>query len=150
MLDHVDLIGGLFAMPKRYMVDLHHVVARDKYIANTHVATALGFVLSAALAILVDRGKIKWDDRVIDHMPWFRMYDAWVTREITIRDLLVHRSGLGLGQCDLMFVPRTNLTRKQTVERVAYLKPKTSFRSSYAYDNILYAVAGQLIEEGES
>ncbi|WP_447762917.1 serine hydrolase [Sphingopyxis panaciterrae] len=102
---------------------------------------------AAALAILVDEGKIGWDDPVIEHMPWFRMYDPWVTREITIRDLLVHRSGLGLGQGDLMFVPRTHLTRKQTVERVAYLKPATSFRSSYAYDNILYAVAGQLIEE---
>ena len=102
---------------------------------------------AAALAVLVDEGKIGWDDPVIQHMPWFRMYDPWVTREITIRDLLVHRSGLGLGQGDLMFVPRTHLTRKQTVERVAYLKPKTSFRSAYAYDNILYAVAGRLIEE---
>ncbi|MEG3181334.1 serine hydrolase [Sphingomonas sp. LT1P40] len=102
---------------------------------------------AAALAILVDEGKIAWDDPVIKHMPWFRMHDAWVTREITVRDLLVHRSGLGLGQGDLMFVPRTYLTRKQTVERVAHLKPKTSFRAAYAYDNILYAVAGQLIEE---
>jgi CubicO group peptidase (beta-lactamase class C family) len=102
---------------------------------------------AAALAILVDEGRIAWDDPVIKHMPWFRMYDPWVTREITIRDLLVHRSGLGLGQGDLMFVPRTHLTRKQTVERVAHLKPRTSFRSAYAYDNILYAVAGQLIEE---
>lgn len=102
---------------------------------------------AAALAILVDEGRIAWDDPVIEHMPWFRMYDPWVTREITIRDLLVHRSGLGLGQGDLMFVPRTHLTRRQTVERVAHLKPKTSFRSAYAYDNILYAVAGQLIEE---
>lgn len=104
-------------------------------------------VTAAALALLVDEGKIAWDDPVIRHMPWFRMYDPWVTREITIRDLLVHRSGLGLGQGDLMFVPRTNLTRRQTVERVAHLKPRTSFRSAYAYDNILYAVAGQLIEE---
>lgn len=102
---------------------------------------------AAALAILVDEGKIAWDDPVIKHMPWFRMSDPWVTREITVRDLLVHRSGLGLGQGDLMFVPRTKLTRRQTVEHVAYLKPKTSFRSGYAYDNILYAVAGQLIEE---
>jgi len=101
----------------------------------------------AALAVLVDEGRIAWDDPVIKHMPWFRMYDPWVTREMTIRDLLVHRSGLGLGQGDLMFVPRTNLTRKQTAERVAFLKPRTSFRSAYAYDNILYAVAGQLIEE---
>src|SRR4029453_10267819 len=52
---------------------------------------------TAALAILVDRGKIKWDDKIIDHMPDFRMWDPWVTREMTIRDLLVHRSGLGLG-----------------------------------------------------
>lgn len=102
---------------------------------------------AAALAILVDEGKIGWDDPVIKHIPWFRMYDAWVTREITVRDLLVHRSGLGLGQGDLMFVPRTHLTRRQTVERVAHLKPKTSFRYAYAYDNILYTVAGQLIEE---
>ncbi|QDX27938.1 serine hydrolase [Sphingomonas suaedae] len=102
---------------------------------------------AAALAILVDRGKIKWDDRVIDHMPWFRMYDPWVTREITIRDLLVHRSGLGLGAGDLLYVPRGSLSRKETVKRLAHIKPASSFRSGYAYDNILYAVAGQLIEE---
>ena len=65
----------------------------------------------AALAILVDQGRIGWDDKVIDHMPDFRMYDPWVTREMTVRDLLVHRSGLGLGAGDLLFVPRSNLTR---------------------------------------
>jgi CubicO group peptidase (beta-lactamase class C family) len=101
----------------------------------------------AALAILVDRGKIKWDDKVIDHMPDFRMWDAWVTREMTIRDLLVHRSGLGLGAGDLLFVPNSDLSRKETVKRLRYIKPATSFRSAYAYDNILYMVAGQLIEE---
>ena len=101
---------------------------------------------SAALAMLVEEGKIKWDDPVIDHLPDFRMYDPWVTREITIRDLLTHRSGLGLGQGDLMFVPATTLSRADTVRRVRYLKPETSFRSSFAYDNVLYIVAGQLIE----
>src|SRR3546814_20618793 len=102
---------------------------------------------AAALAILVDEGKIAWDDPVIKHMPWFRMYDAWVTREITIRDLLVHRSGLGLGQGDLMFVPRTHLTRKQTVRRAAFLKPVQIFRSAYAYDNIPFALLGQFTQE---
>jgi len=102
---------------------------------------------AAALAILVDQGKLGWDDRVIDHMPSFRMYDPWVTREITVRDLLVHRSGLGLGAGDLLFVPRGSLSRKETVKRLAYIKPATSFRSGYAYDNILYMVAGQLIED---
>lgn len=102
---------------------------------------------TAALATLVDAGKIDWDDKVIDHLPWFRMYDPWVTREMTIRDLLVHRSGLGLGEGDLLFVPRTSLSRRESVRRLQYLKPATSFRSAYAYDNVLYMVAGQLIEE---
>jgi CubicO group peptidase (beta-lactamase class C family) len=102
---------------------------------------------NAALATLVDEGKIKWDDRVIDHMPDFRMWDPWVTREMTIRDLLVHRSGLGLGEGDLLFLPNSTLSRKETVRRIRYLKPATSFRSGYAYDNILYMAAGQLIEE---
>jgi CubicO group peptidase (beta-lactamase class C family) len=102
---------------------------------------------NAALATLVDQGKIGWDDKVIDHMPDFRMWDPWVTREMTIRDLLVHRSGLGLGQGDLLFLPNSTLSRKETVRRIRYLKPATSFRSDYAYDNILYMAAGQLIEE---
>ena len=102
---------------------------------------------NAALATLVDQGKIEWDDKVIDHMPDFRMWDPWVTREMTIRDLLVHRSGLGLGQGDLLFLPNSTLSRKETVRRIRYLKPATSFRDRYAYDNILYMAAGQLIEE---
>jgi CubicO group peptidase (beta-lactamase class C family) len=101
----------------------------------------------AALGVLVDEGKIGWDDKVIDHLPGFQMYDSWVTREMTIRDLLVHRSGLGLGAGDLLFVPRTNLSRSESVRRLRYIKPATSFRSAYAYDNILYMVAGQLIED---
>jgi CubicO group peptidase (beta-lactamase class C family) len=101
---------------------------------------------AAALAILVEDGKLGWDDRVIDYLPDFRMYDPWVTREITIRDLLVHRSGLGLGQGDLMFVPSTGISRADLVRRIRHLKPATSFRSGFAYDNVLYAVAGQVVE----
>jgi CubicO group peptidase (beta-lactamase class C family) len=100
----------------------------------------------AALATLVDSGKIGWDDKVIDHLPGFQMYDPWVTREMTVRDLLVHRSGLGLGAGDLLLVPRGKLSRAEVVARLRYLKPATSFRSGYAYDNILYIVAGAVIE----
>ncbi len=100
----------------------------------------------ADLAILVDQGRIGWDDKVIDHLPGFQMYDPWVTREMTIRDLLVHRSGLGLGEGDLLFVPRSNISRKEAVKRLRYLKPASSFRYGFAYDNILYMVVGQLIE----
>ncbi|MBS0583410.1 MAG: serine hydrolase [Proteobacteria bacterium] len=103
-------------------------------------------VTTAALAVLVDRGRIGWDDKVIDHLPGFAMYDPWVTREITIRDLLVHRSGLGLGEGDLLMVPRGSLSRAESVRRLRYLKPATSFRYGFAYDNVLYMVAGQLIE----
>ncbi|HEY2274378.1 MAG TPA: serine hydrolase [Steroidobacteraceae bacterium] len=103
-------------------------------------------VTVADLAILVDAGKIGWDDRVTERLPGFEMYDPWVTREITVRDLLVHRSGLGLGEGDLLFVPRTNLTRAESVRRLRYLRPATSFRYGFAYDNVLYMVAGQLIE----
>ncbi len=101
---------------------------------------------SAALAVLVDEGRIGWDDKVIDHLPGFQMHDPWVTREMTIRDLLVHRSGLGLGEGDLLFIPNTTRSRTDIVKAVRYLKPATSFRSGYAYDNVLYVVAGQLIE----
>jgi|CXWL01.1.fsa_nt_gi CubicO group peptidase (beta-lactamase class C family) len=101
----------------------------------------------AALAVLVDRGDLDWGDRVVDHLPGFQMYDPWVTREMTVRDLLVHRSGLGLGAGDLLFVPRSNISRAETVRRLRFIEPATSFRSDYAYDNVLYAVAGQLIEE---
>jgi CubicO group peptidase (beta-lactamase class C family) len=102
---------------------------------------------TAALAILVDRRKIKWDDKVIDHLPGFRLWDPWVTREMTIRDLLVHRSGLGLGAGDLLFVPNSDRTRRESVAALRYIKPATSFRSTYAYDNVLYMVAGLLVEE---
>ena len=101
---------------------------------------------TAALAMLVDEGKIRWDDRVIDHVPGFRMYDPYVTREMMVRDLLVHRSGLGLGAGDLMFWPSTDLAPDEIVRRIRFLQPATSFRSRYAYDNILYLVPGQIIQ----
>src|SRR5215475_2135570 len=107
--------------------------------SNTKAFTA------AALAILVDEGKISWDDPVTKHLPGFQMYDPYVTREMTVRDLLTHRSGLGLGAGDLMFFPPTTFTREEIIARLRYIKPATSFRSKYAYDNVLYLVAGQVV-----
>ncbi|MEO8361848.1 MAG: serine hydrolase, partial [Vicinamibacteria bacterium] len=92
-------------------------------------------------------GKLKWDDRVIDTLPGFRLSDPFVTREMTIRDLLVHRSGLGLGAGDLLFWPPTTYNRHQIVERLARIPLATSFRGAYAYDNVLYLVAGEVIEK---
>ena len=101
---------------------------------------------AVALATLVDAGKLGWDDKVSDRLPGFQMYDPWVTREMTVRDLLVHRSGLGLGAGDLLYIPRGSYSRAEIVRRLRYIKPATSFRNAYAYDNVLYVVAGQLIE----
>ncbi len=101
---------------------------------------------SAALAILVDEGKLKWSDRVVDKLPGFRMYDPYATEHMTIRDLLTHRSGLGLGEGDLMIIPNTTRSRTDVVHALRYLKPRTGFREVFAYDNILYIVAGQLVQ----
>ncbi|NMO18203.1 serine hydrolase [Pyxidicoccus fallax] len=102
---------------------------------------------AAALAMLVDEGKLKWDDRVIDHLPSFQMHDPYVTRELTVRDLLVHRSGLGLGAGDLLYFPRSTFTEDEIVAKLRHIPPASSFRSKYAYDNILYLVAGKVIEK---
>jgi CubicO group peptidase (beta-lactamase class C family) len=101
---------------------------------------------SAALAILVDEGKLKWSDRVVDRLPGFQMYDPYATEHMTIRDLLTHRSGLGLGEGDLLIVPSTSRSRADIVHALRYLKPVTGFRETFAYDNILYIVAGALVE----
>jgi CubicO group peptidase (beta-lactamase class C family) len=101
---------------------------------------------TAALGILVDQGKLKWDDKVTDYIPEFKMYDPYVTQEFTIRDLLTHRSGLGLGAGDLMFWPGTNdFTLKDIIYNLRFLKPVSGFRSKFDYDNLLYVVAGEVI-----
>ncbi len=102
---------------------------------------------TAALAILMDEGKLTWDDKVIDYIPEFRMYNGYVTEEFTIRDLITHRSGLGLGAGDLMFWPdSSNFTIKDIIHNLRYLKPVSGFRTKYDYDNLLYMVAGEVVE----
>jgi CubicO group peptidase (beta-lactamase class C family) len=108
--------------------------------SNTKIFTA------TALGILVDEGKVEWDAPVIKYLPSFQMWDPYVTREMTIRDLLVHRSGLGLGAGDLLWWPQSTYTRKEIARRLQFIKPAASFRSAYAYDNVLYLVAGEVIE----
>lgn len=109
--------------------------------SNTKAFTA------TALAILVEEGKLEWEGRVIDYLPWFRLSDPYVTNELTIRDLLVHRSGLGLGAGDLLWWPASTYDRREIVFRLRHVPLKTSFRSAYAYDNVLYTVAGEVIAE---
>jgi len=101
---------------------------------------------SAALGILVDEGKLKWNDRVIDYIPEFRMYNAYVTEEFTIKDLLTHRSGLGLGAGDLMVWPdSSDFKLKDIIHNIRFLKPVSGFRTKYDYDNLLYIIAGEVV-----
>ena len=108
--------------------------------SNTKAFTAL------ALGMLVEEGKLEWDAPVVNYLPQFMMWDSWVTRQITVRDILVHNSGLGLGAGDLLWWPPTTYTPQEIMQRLRYIEPATSFRSAYAYDNVLYLVAGQLIQ----
>ena len=110
--------------------------------SNTKAFTA------TALAMLVDQGKLHWDDRLVDKLPGFRMYDPYASSEMTVTDLLVHRSGLGLGEGDLMMMPTTDRSRDELMHAIRYLKPAHSFRADYDYDNVLYVVAGQLVRGG--
>jgi CubicO group peptidase (beta-lactamase class C family) len=100
---------------------------------------------TAALAGLVDAGKLSWDDPVYQRLPGFVMYDPYVSHEMTIRDLLTHRSGMGLGEGDLLFWPQSTYTRDEIIYKLRFMKPASSFRSHYAYDNLLYMTAGQII-----
>src|SRR5512141_3031627 len=108
--------------------------------SNTKVFTA------TALAMLVEEGKVEWDAPVMLYLPWFALHDPFVTRELTVRDLLVHRSGLGLGAGDLLWWPPSTYDRKEIARRLRHIAPATSYRSAYAYDNVLYLVAGEVIE----
>ncbi len=100
---------------------------------------------TAAIGILVDDGKLHWDDPVITYLPDFQLSDPWVTREITVRDLLIHRSGLGrmIGN-RLQFM--TNRGSDELTYRLRYLEPMASFRAEYIYNNMMYMVAGRVIE----
>ncbi|MRR19306.1 serine hydrolase [bacterium] len=101
---------------------------------------------SAALGILVDEGKIAWETKVIDIIPEFRLYNAYVTEDFNIKDLLTHRSGMGLGAGDLMLWPDSStFTKEEIIHNLRYLKQTSSFRTKYDYDNLLYLVAGEVV-----
>jgi CubicO group peptidase (beta-lactamase class C family) len=103
---------------------------------------------SAALALFVEVGKLKWSDKVIQYLPEFKMEDLWVTKEFNIRDLLTHRIGLRVGAGYLMLWPEPTLfSRDDVINNLRYFQSVGSFRDEYAYDNLLYIVAGQVIAE---
>jgi CubicO group peptidase (beta-lactamase class C family) len=101
---------------------------------------------AATVAILVDDGKLAWDDPVAKHLRGMELADPLASRELRVRDLLCHRTGLGLGAGDLLFWPDTDVTRDQVVRAARQIAPASSFRSRYAYNNLTFVVAGQVVE----
>ncbi|UPG91884.1 serine hydrolase [Luteibacter aegosomaticola] len=134
----LEMGSGVRKLGDPAKVDAH---TRFAIASNTKAFTA------ASLAILADEKKLDMNDRVVDRLPWFQMSDPYVTREMRVRDLLAHRSGLSLGAGDLLYWPATTYTTKEVVERLRYVPLTNSFRAEYNYDNILFAVAGLVIEQ---
>jgi CubicO group peptidase (beta-lactamase class C family) len=97
---------------------------------------------AAAIGMLMDEGKLKWDDPAAKYLPGFQLFDPYASRELTVRDLLCHRSGLERG--DLLWYG-SDLSRDEILRRIRYLKPSTSFRSMFGYQNIMFLAAGQIV-----
>ncbi|MFN5620798.1 MAG: serine hydrolase, partial [Flavobacteriales bacterium] len=100
---------------------------------------------AAALAMLADRGMIRWDDKVRKYLPYFTLYSPYVSEEFTIRDLLCHRSGLDTFSGDLIWYGTTH-SREEVVKRARFLEPSFGFREQYGYSNIGYLAAGLIVE----
>lgn len=120
----------------------------DKVDENTLFAIASNTkaFTAASLAILVDEGKLNWDDKVSKYIPEFQMYDPWVTHELTVRDLVSHRVGLDTFSGDLLWYD-TKYPRDEILRRLRYLKPVSSFRTQFGYQNLMFIAAGKVIEK---
>ena len=116
--------------------------------ANEHTRFAIGSttkaMTAAALAMLVDEGKLSFDDPVTKFIPELQLHDPWVTRELTIRDLLTHRSGLP--GVDLFWATDWKYTDADVIRRLRYIRPTASFRAEWQYNNVMFALGGEIIE----
>ena len=101
---------------------------------------------SALIAMLVQEGKLDWNDKVVDYLPYFKLYDPWVSREMTIRDLLCHRSGLGTFSGDVIWY-KSDLSSEDIIRRAAYLPKAFDFRAGYGYSNLMFITAGEIIKK---
>ncbi len=101
---------------------------------------------TAGLAMLVEEGKLKWDGRVRDHLPYFDLHDPHAAKEMTVRDLVCHRSGLGTFSGDLLWFG-TPYSAREVVSRARLLRPAGTFRADYGYSNLMYLAAGEVLSE---
>ncbi len=113
---------------------------------NFAIASNTKAFTAAAIMILQEEGKLDLDDKVQKYLPWFELYDPYVSKEMTIRDLLCHRSGLATFSGDLIWMASDH-SQQEIVRRARFLKPKYGFREAYGYSNIMYTTAGLIIEK---
>ena len=107
------------------------------------IASTTKAMTAVAIGMLVDEGKLNWDDPVSKHLPSFQLHDPYVTREVTVRDLLTHRAGLG--NADYLWAV-ADLPADRVMEKLRLIKPAYSLRSSFVYQNVMFIAAGQVIE----
>ena len=108
------------------------------------MASTTKAMTAACLGMLVDEGKISWDDPVTKYLPDFQLYDPAVTRELRVRDLLLHNTGVG--NADFLW-EALQIPPGEILHRMRYVKPAYSFRSGFIYQNIMYLAAGNVIEK---
>lgn len=125
---------GRKELGKAQPVDLDTVMAIG---STTKAMTA------TLIGMLVDDGVLGWDDPVTEHLPWFQLFDPWVTREVRLRDLLTHRVGVGAS----LLPASTTLERKEMLKRLRFLSPYAPFRARYDYSNVMYTAAGEVAAE---
>jgi len=125
-----------------------HMSKPDPVDENTlfNIASNSKAFTGTALAMLVEEGKLKWEDPVIKHLPYLKFSDDYVTSHLTVRDLLVHHSGLPAYANDFLLFPPSTFSRKELLLKLKDIPLRYDFRSVYAYDNILYVAAGEVVE----
>jgi len=101
---------------------------------------------SALIAMLVQEGKLNWDDKVQKYLPYFELYDSYASRETTIKDLLCHRVGLGTFSGDFIWY-KSDLNSEEIIKRLKYLPFKFDFRDGFGYSNVMYITAGEVIKK---
>ncbi len=101
---------------------------------------------AACIAILVDEGKLDWDDHVSDILPHIQLFDPYITRQLTVEDLLCHRSGYETFDGDLLWYG-TDYSREEVVSRFRYRENPYSFREQFGYSNLMYIIAGEVIRQ---
>jgi CubicO group peptidase (beta-lactamase class C family) len=101
---------------------------------------------TSMIGMLVEEGVLNWDDKVKKYIPYFELYDPWVSNEVTVRDLLCHRVGLGTFNGDVIWY-KSNFTAEEIIKRYKHLPKAYDFRAGYGYSNLMYVTAGLLIEK---